>query len=169
PAQLPPVPRPQQGPFTRVATAIADVTSGLPSPASARQWEIDSYRPRLTLDYLGQPQVGVAVGGYAGQGGLYGAVSGIFSDLLGHHTVMAAVQAQGQYDELGFQTIYLNQRSRWNWGGGAQRIPAIYLSQRIACAAECPQNGFGEVNFDFLRIRYFDTSLLALGQYPFSP
>ncbi|HEX6925804.1 MAG TPA: hypothetical protein VF167_10240 [Longimicrobiaceae bacterium] len=169
PAQLPPVPRPQQGPFTRVATAIADVTSGLPSPASARQWEIDSYRPRLTLDYLGQPQVGVAVGGYAGQGGLYGAVSGIFSDLLGHHTVMAAVQAQGQYDELGFQTIYLNQRSRWNWGGGAQRIPYILLGQDVGCEGQCPVSGTAPTNLDLLRVRFFDTSLMGLAQYPFSP
>src|SRR5690606_35683718 len=90
PAQLPPVPRPEQGPFTRVANAIADMTSGLPSRTAMAQWEVTGYSPRLTLDYLGQPQVGVAVGGYAGQGGLYGAVSGIFSDLLGHHTLMAA-------------------------------------------------------------------------------
>ena len=52
------------------------------------QWEVKPYRPRLALDYLGQPQFGVSVGGYAGQGGLYGAVSGIFSDLLGHHTML---------------------------------------------------------------------------------
>src|SRR5690606_5968793 len=148
-AQLPPIPRPQQSPFTRVATTIADVTSGLPSPAAAMQWEVTPYRPRLALDYLGQPQVGVSVGGYAGQGGLYGAVSGIFSDLLGHHTVMAAVQAQGQYDELGFQTVYLNQKNRWNWGGLAQRIPYIRLGQDIQCeGGTCPANGQTTVNLD---------------------
>jgi Tol biopolymer transport system component len=170
PAHLPPVPRPQQGPFTRVASTIADVTSGLPSRAATAQWEVSPYRPRLVLDYLGQPQVGVAVGGYAGQGGLYGAVSGIFSDLLGHHTVMGAVQAQGQYDELGFQTVYLNQKHRYNWGALAQRIPYIYLRQRYACAETgCPNNDVGELNMDFLRVRTFDAALTGLAQYPFSP
>jgi outer membrane protein assembly factor BamA len=143
--------------------------SGLPSRAAMMQWEVKPYRPRLALDYLGQPQFGVSVGGYAGQGGLYGAVSGIFSDLLGHHTLMTAVQAQGQYDELGFQTIYLNQKHRWNWGAMAQRIPYIYLGQQIGCEGECPINGQTTVNLDFVRYRYFDTGLMGLAQYPFSP
>jgi hypothetical protein len=170
PAQLPPVPRPEQGPFTRVMTSIADIQGGLPSRAAMAQWPVKPYRPRLVLDYLGQPQVGVSVGGYAGQGGLYGAVSGIFSDLLGHHTVMAAVQAQGQYDELGFQTMYLNQKDRWNWGGIAQRIPLIYLFQELSCPESgCPTNGTGDLNIDFKRYRLFDTALMGLTQYPFSP
>jgi hypothetical protein len=170
PAQLPPVPRPEQGPFTRVASTLADMSSGLPSRAAMMQWQVHPYRPRLALDYLGQPQFGVSVGGYAGQGGLYGAVSGIFSDLLGHHTVMAAVQAQGQYDELGFQTVYLNQKHRLNWGGLAQRIPYIYLGQGLSCGegAQCPANGQTTVNLDFVRYRLFDASVMGLAQYPFS-
>lgn len=169
-AQLPPVPRPEQGPFTRVTNALADATTGLPTMLAASQWEVDPYRPRLTLDYLGQPQVGVSVGGYAGQGGLYGAVSGIFSDLLGHHQVMAAVQAQGQYDEIGFQAIYLNQKRRWNWGGAAQRIPMVMLGQDVSCAdGECAANGTEVINLDFQRLRLFDTALLGMVQYPFSP
>ena len=168
PAHLPPLPRPQQGPFTRVANTIADELTGLPTSMAAAQWEIRPYRPRLTLDYLGQPQVGVSVGGYAGQGGLYGAVSGIFSDLLGHHTVMAAVQAQGQYDEVGFQTVYLNQARRWNWGGAAQRVPYIMLGQEVECEGGCPANGTATVNLDFIRLRLFDSSLMGMIQYPFS-
>src|SRR5690606_39431973 len=46
PAHLPPLPRPQQGPFTRVANAIADEVTGLPTPLAAAQWETRPYRPR---------------------------------------------------------------------------------------------------------------------------
>ena len=116
PAQLPPVPRPNQAPFNRVLGYLHDAGTGLVTPELAASWPSRPYRPRLALDYLGQPQVGVSVGGVAGQGGLYGGISGVFSDLLGYHNLYGTVAAQGQLDEFGFQTMYLNQKNRWNWG-----------------------------------------------------
>jgi hypothetical protein len=121
-----------------------------------------SYRPRLTLDYLGQPQVGVAVGGGAfGRSGLYGGVAGIFSDMLGRHTVFGAVQAQGQLDEIGFSSVYLYRRQRWNMGAGAQRVPYVipfYDARREG----------NTIVQEFYRLRFFDTSLQGVVQYPFS-
>jgi Tol biopolymer transport system component len=159
PAQLPPVPRPDQSPFNRVLSYLHDPSTGLVTPELASGWQVTPYRPRLALDYLGQPQVGVAIGGVGGQGGLYGGISGIFSDLLGYHTLYGTVAAQGQFDEFGFQTIYINQKNRWNWGLSAQRIP--YVS--VFATQPSPQI------FEIIRQRIFDTGLQGIVQYPFSP
>jgi Tol biopolymer transport system component len=164
-ALLPPVPRPTEGAFNRVALMLADNTTGLPTPAQVAAFEVVPYRPRLGLDYLGQPQVGVSVGGGAfGGGGLYGGIFGIFSDILARHQVFAAIQAQGQLDEIGFALQYLNQRERWNFGGAAQRVPYVY--------------GYYERDIDqeeqlfierVVRARFFDSSIQGFAQYPFSP
>ena len=167
-AQLPPAPRPTELAFNRVGAILADPTTGLITPEAAQQWTIDDYSPKLGLDYLGQPQVGVAVGGVAGQGGLYGGVSAIFSDLLGYHTLYTTLQAQGQIDEVGFAAIYLNQKHRWNYGAAAQRVPQIYLGQGIEFVPNTPNSADGIANLDLQRIRIFDTSLQGVLQYPFS-
>jgi Tol biopolymer transport system component len=171
PAQLPPVPRPEQAPFNRVYAMLHTPDAGLVSRDVATSWAVDPYRAHLTLDYLGQPSVGVAVGGggYAGQNGLYGAISGIFSDVLGYHTVLAAVQAQGQFDEVGGAFMYLNQKHRWNWGAAAQRIPYVMLFQQFSIEQGDPNSGSVLLNMDLQRLRLFDTSLQGVAQYPFSP
>ncbi|MBW3627973.1 MAG: peptidase S9 [Gemmatimonadetes bacterium] len=168
PAVLPPAPRPTETAFNRVATILADMTTGLVPPEATRGWEVTGYSPRLGLDYIGQPQVGVAVGGVAGQGGLYGGVSAIFSDLLGYHTLYTAVQAQGQIDEIGFATIYLNQKHRWNYGAAAQRVPQIFLGQQISFDPDAQGSQTGIASLDLQRYRIFDTSLQGVLQYPFS-
>jgi hypothetical protein len=105
PALLPPVPRPPEAPFNRVLAMLDDDLTGLPDLDDQERWTVGGYRPRLTLDYLGQPSVGASAStGPFSQGGLYGGVSGIFSDVLGYHSVYATVQAQGQLDEIGFST-----------------------------------------------------------------
>src|SRR5690606_37985543 len=113
-ALLPPSPRPREGTFNRVSNYLADASTGLPSRREMGEYAEVPYRPRLGLDYLGQPQMGVTMGGPFG-GGMYGAIAGIFSDVLGRHTLAGAVQAQGQIDEIGFATQYLNTRERWNY------------------------------------------------------
>jgi Tol biopolymer transport system component len=163
PAMLPPYPRPQELAYNRVARMVDDPVRGLPSQTVAADFPVVAYRPRLSLDYLGQPQVGVAVGGGAfGRSGLYGGVAGIFSDMLGRHTLFGAVQAQGQLDEIGFSTVYLYRRQRWNMGAGAMRIPYHYPAYQVQ------PTGDGFFVHDLYRIRFFDTSLQGVAQYPFS-
>jgi Tol biopolymer transport system component len=160
---LPPVPRPQEAVFNRVANLIADPLVGLPSEEAAQAFAINRYRPRLTLDYLGQPQVGVAAGGGPfGQGGLYGGIAGIFSDMLGRHTVFGAVQAQGQLDEIGFAGMYLYRRTRWNYGAAAQRLPFVAAFLNYEPVAP---NVWEE---QIIRRRFFDWRLEGMAQYPFS-
>lgn len=166
PGLLPPTPRPSEGAFNRVTQMLNDAQTGLPSVSESLAWGESGYRPRLGLDYLGQPQVGVSVGGGAfGQGGLYGGIFGIFSDLLARHQVYAAVQAQGQVDEVGFAVQYFNQRERWNFGGAAQRVPLVYGGYtRFIDPAE-PSLVVDRI----ARIRLFDSSIQGFAQYPFSP
>jgi Tol biopolymer transport system component len=166
-ALLPPVPRPREAVFNRVANLIANPTAGLPSEEAAAAYAVAPYRPRLTLDYLGQPQVGVSVGGggnFGRTGGLYGGIAGIFSDMLGRHTVFGAVQAQGQLDEIGFASVYLYRRQRWNFGAAAQRIPYVipYIQQQVVD----PANRI--VRQEYVRLRLFDWRLQGVAQYPFS-
>ncbi|HEX8394998.1 MAG TPA: hypothetical protein VF665_21810 [Longimicrobium sp.] len=165
PALLPPAPRPEDPPFNRVLLAVNEYPTGLPSAEEQATWRVVPYRPRLSLDYLGQPVVGASVGGGPyNRGGLYGGISGIFSDQLGQHTVYGTVQAQGQLDEIGFSTLYLNSTHRWNWGVSAQRIPYIY--------GGLPRDVYDPQAQEYLiqnvTLRFFDTSVNGLAQYPFS-
>jgi Tol biopolymer transport system component len=162
-ALLPPVPRPEEAPYNRVLLAINEYQTGLPDPETQSTWAVVPYRPQISLDYLGQPSVGatVSTGGFS-RGGLYGGISGIFSDILGYHNVYATVQAQGQVDEIGFSTLYLNQKHRWNWGVSAQRIPFVYGGYAEGL------NEDGEYVVQQVLLRYFDTSISGVTQYPFS-
>jgi hypothetical protein len=160
---LPPIPRSTEPAFNRVSLMLADATTGLPSSQEAADFEIVPYRPKLGLDYLGQPQIGVSAGGGTyGSGGLYGGIFSIFSDILARHQVYAAVQAQGQFDEVGFALQYVNMRERWNFGGAAQRIPIVY---GFYAEGLLDENTYVQ---QIVRRRFFDTSLQGFSQYPFS-
>jgi Tol biopolymer transport system component len=162
-ALLPPVPRPEEAPYNRVLLAVNEFETGLPDAEIQSTWTVIPYRPRISLDYLGQPSVGatVSTGGFS-RGGLYGGISGIFSDILGYHNIYGTIQAQGQVDEIGFSTLYLNQKHRWNWGVAAQRIPYVFGGYGEG------MNDDGEYVVQQVLLRYFDTSLSGITQYPFS-
>ncbi|HET6763025.1 MAG TPA: hypothetical protein VFH27_05115, partial [Longimicrobiaceae bacterium] len=164
PAVLPPSPRPREPAFNRVLAMLHDQDTGLPTPQQATAWTVERYHPRLGLDYLGQPQLGVSSGnGIYGRGGLYGGISGIFSDILGRHTLYGTVQAQGAIDEIGFSAVYINQRQRWNYGAVVERIPYI-----VGVGYSQTLNDDGEF-LDQQRIyRVFDSRLGGIAQYPFS-
>ncbi|MDB4947539.1 MAG: peptidase [Gemmatimonadetes bacterium] len=163
-AVLPPSPRPTEPAFNRVLALVRNQDIGLATAQQASGWITEAYRPRLGLDYLGQPQLGVSTGsGYYGSGGLYGGISGIFSDILGRHTIYGTIQAQGSIDEIGFSTVYINQRQRWNYGVAVQRVPYI---AGVAYTREV--NAAGEF-LDQQRIyRIFDNRVGGIAQYPFS-
>jgi Omp85 superfamily domain len=83
-----------------------------------------SYKPKLTLDYVAPPQIGVGVdrfGTYAGGGvGLY------WGDMLGYHSLGTIVQSSSRLKDLTGIVSYQNSRSRMNWGGVVGRIPYVY-------------------------------------------
>jgi Tol biopolymer transport system component len=161
PALLPPSPRPEEPTFNRVLATLNDVTTGLPSEADVAGYAVVPYRPRLSLDYLGQPQVGVSgsTGGGFNRAGVYGGVGGIFSDVLARHTVYAQIQAQGRIEEIGGSFVYINRENRWNLGVAASRSPYVagYYAQDANTGA-----------LSRITYRLFDSNLQGIAQYPFS-
>jgi Tol biopolymer transport system component len=113
---------PQQAQGRSVVTEY--LASPLPVIADQRAAEtfpIEEYRPRLQLDFIG-PSVGVGVSTFGTSFG--GDVTAFFSDELGEREVGVSIQgATGEFSEIGGQAYYLNQRSRWQWGGLVGRLP----------------------------------------------
>jgi WD40 repeat protein len=86
------------------------------------------YRPKLKLDYVAPPSIEVAAGSYGSAVG--GGTALYWSDLLGQHNLMTSVGtvAFGQGNplrNLSGTAVYLNQKSRWNWGVVGGQAPLI--------------------------------------------
>lgn len=83
-----------------------------------------SYKPKLTLDYVAPPQIGVGVdrfGTYTGGGiGLY------WTDMLGYHSLATIAQSSSRLKDFTGIVSYQNSRNRLNWGAVAGRIPYVY-------------------------------------------
>ncbi len=140
-----------------VATTLGDTTIALP-PANQKLPETN-YRPKLSLDFAGQPTVGVGVdpfGTYAA-----GGVSFLFSDMLGNHILATSAQVTSRFDEFGGGVMYLNRTRRWNWGAALDQTP--YVSRQYATAVS--GNIYLEDEFRILQI---DRSLQGIISYPFS-
>jgi Tol biopolymer transport system component len=88
------------------------------------EFPVSSYKPKLSLEYVAPPQVGVGVdryGTYVGGGvGLY------WSDMLGYHTVGTIVQSSGRLKDFTAYLTYMNSEHRLSWGGALGRIPYVY-------------------------------------------
>ncbi|HKG90275.1 MAG TPA: BamA/TamA family outer membrane protein [Gemmatimonadaceae bacterium] len=142
-----------------VSLALQDPTTGLPSSA---QFTGSAYRRRFSLDYLGSPGVGVAVGPRGA--GAVGGIVGYFSDMLSDQVIGATIQGGGQsYKDFGGELFYLNQRRRWNWFGGVAHIP--YLS---AGAQVSPGPDENTTYYDQIFFRQLVTQGSLGAQYPFS-
>ena len=68
------------------------------------------YQPKLQLDYIRAPSLGVATSPFGT--GLSGAIALYFGDMLGDRIVGGAVQAQGTIKDIGGEVFYLNQKHR---------------------------------------------------------
>lgn len=116
--------------------------------------------PKITLDYVAPPQVGVGYNSYFGTG-VTGGVAAFFSDQLGNQNLAAVVQAQGQLADIGGQVQYINSKYRWNFGGGFGHVPIpfgyTYLSQDA---------GSQNVNYNQLIGRITQDFVYGLTQYP---
>ena len=137
-----------------------------PQPApSARpgEFEVRDYKPKLTLDFVGQPYLAV---GADGQGGyIGGGASFLFSDILGHHTLGTVVHLNGNLQRSGGLVAYENRKHRWTWGVGLEQVP--YVSGRFSGRIE--QHGGQDVFVEELEL-YSQTHRSASGSvaYPFS-
>ena len=127
-AVLPPIDRKASD----VQALLQDSKFGLPE--SQKTYETAQYKPRLKLEGLGQPTFGVGTSQFGTFVG--GGVSASFSDMLGDHSLGAAVQfnqgISGSFSgrDTAFQAVYLNQAHRLNWGLTGGQVP--YLTAGFA-------------------------------------
>lgn len=141
-----------------VAEYLADPNTGL-VPITT-QFARQDYRPKLMLDFLGQPSFGVGATRFGPA--LSGGVSAYFSDMLGDHQLGAAVQAQGTLKDVGGQAFYRNSEHRWNWAVSAGHIP--YLSGRTFVSGD----GTGNQVVEQLLERVYVDQLVGFAYRPFS-
>jgi len=132
---------PREQPGGALLGLLRNPLFGLPEQV---EFPMSSYKPKLTLDYVAPPQIGVGVdrfGTYTGGGiGLY------WTDMLGYHSLGTFVQSSSRLKDLTGIVSYQNARHRLNWGAMAGRIPYVY-------------GGYG-VSYDPVNQLYIEESLL---------
>ncbi len=147
--------------FSRVSEYLSDPLLGLEPLDSIEVAPVKDYQPHLSLDYVGQPSIGVgtdAFGNYIG-----GGAAAYFSDMLGNDILGVSLQAQGTFKDIGGQAFYADMGHRWNWGVGAGRIPYVNLYQTLDTDPQTGQNFVGQI-----RQRIYVTSASGQVSYPFS-
>ncbi len=92
-------------------------------PAAARVQQ--AYRPRLSLEAVGSPYFSAGGGPYGSY--VSGGASLLFGDLLGDQQLLTSVHLSSRFDESAFGALYVNRRSRWNWGVTLEQIPQLRL------------------------------------------
>ena len=150
---------------SQVSELLANHQLGLP-PAefAATGFEWRRYRPRLSLDAIGQPSLGVSAGGAFGTQ-VGGGVSFIFGDQLTDQQLGVALQVQGQLKDIGGQVVYFNSAQRFNYAIGAGRIP--YLTGGVFVDRVDVGGTEGTLYQQVLQRIYVD-QLQGTTQYPFS-
>lgn len=144
-----------------VDDALQAPTAGLPTDGYD---PVVPYSPRLQLDAIAPPTVGVSVGGGFGTR-LGGSIGFYFSDMLGEHNLSVEALANGTLKDLGGQVTYVNRAQRLNYGTQLSHIP--YLSIRgFSALAEDPVTGLVTTRFREVEERVFANQLSVLGAYP---
>jgi hypothetical protein len=124
---------------------------------------VQAYRPRLTLDAVGQPTVGVGTDRFGAYGA--GGVAFLWSDMLGLHTLGTTVQLTSRFQEIGGAVSYINRTSRWNWGVVAEQTP--YVTGSFAQGVTTV-DGRTAIVEQTLRVTQVNRAVNGLIQYPFS-
>ncbi len=145
---------------SRVASYLGDPILGLVPTGTYLVENAVEYDSSLSLDYLGQPTIGVGVdrfGSYAA-----GGASAYFSDMLGNRTLGVMVLAQGSFKDIGGQAFYVNQAKRLNWGVSGGRIPYF---QGFAFQTLNPD---GTQSITEVIQRFYVTQASLMSAWPFS-
>ena len=122
------------------------------------------YQPKFKLDYLANTGMGMSVGNRFGAG-MAGGVFGTFSDILGYNQIQAVLNVNGEIYDFGGQVAYINQRSRWTWGGVLSHVPFMFGF------SEWANEDFGngpEPSLNTYILRQFQTQAEGFVAYPFN-
>lgn len=147
-----------------VSRYLEEPRAGLPDPA---RFTVTDYRPRLGLDYVGPPTIGLTTGQFGTRVG--GGMALFFGDMLADRVLAVAAEAGGELEDLGGQTLYVNREGRWGWLGALGRTPyrsGVAALDDTTLTVDGQQVAARVVNRFIDRI-FFDQALLT-AQYPFS-
>jgi len=163
PAVLPPAERRP----SEVTALLDNPALGLPE---LTEYQTEPYKPKLALEGVAQPVVGVGVGRFGTSFG--GGLALSFSDTLGNHILTTAVQLNSglggstSVKDIGAQVGYYNLARRWNWGVVGGQVP--YLNGGFQSSLASLPNG-DVVQIDQLFIfRQTERSASGMVSYPFS-
>jgi hypothetical protein len=144
-----------------VVERLADATEGL---ATAGDFTHQEYKPKLTIDYVGQPSLGVGTGRY---GAFFsGGIAMSFSDMLGNHTLSTAFQADNisGFTDLGGQVGYVNREHRINWGAQVYQVPYVIGQFSNGISTVNGQRAYVEQT---LLQRQIERGVTGIAHYPF--
>ena len=147
-----------------VGNYLSDPLTGLPPDG---EYTTNAYSPRLKLDYVAPPSVGVQAGGVYGSG-VTGGVGFFFSDMLGNQNLTVVAQANGSFKDIGAQVGYLNRANRINWGAQAGHIPLLFGSAYIGPDVIDPDTGLPSQTIDQVRQRIYVDQVQGIASYPFT-
>jgi Tol biopolymer transport system component len=136
-------------------------TAGLPVNAD---YPSQPYKPKLSLDFIGQPVVGLGVDSFGTYVG--GGISAMFSDVLGNHILAGDAQITSRFDEAGGTLMYLNRTHRWNWGAAIDQTPYVVRGFTEGVVQDPAGNLLIEQN-EYRQIQT-DRGLSGVLVYPFS-
>jgi Tol biopolymer transport system component len=152
-----------------VATMLGDPAFGLPPRQQQAGNQITDYKPSLALEGIGQPSVAVGVNRFGSSIG--GGLSFYFSDLLGNHSLVTAVQLNSGIGnnfspkDTAAEAAYIDQSHRWQWGVIGGQVP--YLSGGISSTVGVtPQTGAVQVD-QVIIDRQTEQSASLMTAYPF--
>ena len=160
-AILPPLSRKQNATDVDVAQLLATPTAGLPE---AQEYPDAEYKPKLSLDTVVQPGVGVAVDRWGAYGA--GGLTLLWSDMLGNHQLATTFQVTNRLEDIGGAAMYINKTHRWNWGAIVEQVPYTvpFFQQSIV---NDPEFGLAFVQREF-RQRQINQGIMGIVQYPFN-
>ncbi len=158
---------PRRAPEGAVTELLQQPTVGLPSGNAITS--VEPYRPRLQLDFVGQPSIAVGADRWGAFGG--GGLSFFMSDMLGRHNLGLMMQTTASLDQdfsandLGGAAVYQNQSRRWAWGAGLSQTPyrTGYVTGTTAAIDERPV-----LVQEAVIIRQADRAATGMVAYPFS-
>ena len=125
-----------------------------------------AYKPQFKLDYIASNGVGVSTSRFGT--GMSSGVQAIFSDILNRDQIFAAASVNGEIYDAGAQFAYINQQSRWSWGGSISHIPYLtgtYGLKDFSLNNDGVNDGLEEYT-DLVRV--FEESAQAFTYYPFN-
>jgi Tol biopolymer transport system component len=148
-----------------VIVLLADPNYGLPAP---QEYEVTEYKPRLSLEAVGQPTIAVGADRFGAAIG--GGIGFFFSDMLGDQNLATVVQLSSLGGNFSFkntaaQIAYMNQANRWNWGLVAGQVP--YLSGGVRAGTGFV-NGIPAYIEETILFRQTDRSAAGVVAYPFN-